>query len=287
MEDLGGIFGDLFGAGAGADGAGGFSGFGDRGTRRAGAGQPKRGRDITYEITLSFEDALEGVQAKVEIEGTEKCSTCSGVGAKPGTSPVACPACGGTGTQSQSQGLFGISRPCPRCGGTGRIIEEPCVRCKGRGEVTRVKPLTVHIPAGVTDGGKIRFKGKGEPGTAGGPPGDLYVVTHVQPHPVFRREGADVWLDVPVSIDEAALGTQVTVPTVDDGKVRIRVKPGTQDGKVLTLKGQGAPKLKGKGRGDMKVRIQVKVPETLSAEQKELLKRFGSSRSEDLRAHLA
>ena len=164
-------------------------------------------------------------------------------------------------------------------------MEDPCTTCRGKGRVVRVKPLTVNVPAGVTDGGKLRFKGKGEPGIGGGPPGDLYVITHIRSHEYFTRRGANVHLDLPVTFAEAALGAEVAVPTTD-GRVKLKIKPGTQDGKVLTLKGKGAPKLKGKGRGDLKVRIRVKVPEKLSKEEKDLLTRFATSREEDVRAHL-
>lgn len=273
FEDVGDIFGSMFGGGAG--------GFGGA------AAQPRarRGRDLQYDVTLRFEEALEGVSTKVDIQRAEECATCRGTGAKPGTSRTACRACSGTGAVSQGQGLFGFSRPCPRCGGEGTVVEEPCSACRGRGRVTRVKPLTVNIPAGVTDGGKIRFKGKGEAGEAGGPRGDLYVVTHVRPHKHFRREGADVLLDLPITLTEASLGAEVTVPTTE-GKIKLKIAPGTSDGKVYRLNGKGAPKLKGNGRGDMKVRARIVVPKDLTAEQKELLKRFESSRDEDVRAAL-
>jgi molecular chaperone DnaJ len=259
-------------------GAGGFGGAAP--TSRA-----KRGSDLQYDVTLGFEEALTGVSTKVDVQRAEQCAACRGTGAKPGTSRAQCPACGGAGTVSQGQGLFGFSRPCPRWGGEGTVVEEPCTSCRGRGSVTRVKPLTVNIPAGVMDGGKIRFKGKGEPGEAGGPRGDLYVVTHVRPHKFFKREGADVLLDLPITMAEAALGAEVTVPTTD-GKVKLKIAPGTTDGKVYRLKERGAPRLKGSGRGDMKVRARIVVPKDLTAEQKELLRRFDSARAEDVRASL-
>jgi molecular chaperone DnaJ len=184
--------------------------------------------------------------------------------------------------------MFSFSRPCPRCGGTGKVIETPCSTCRGKGQVVRAKPVTVQIPPGVTDGGKIRFKGKGESGVSGGPAGDLYVVTRIKPHPYFTREGADVALELPVTVAEAALGAQLEVPT-PSGRVKLKVAAGTQDGKVYKLPGKGAPHLKGSGTGDMKVRVRVVVPGELNAEQKELLKRFASSRgtTDDVRAHLA
>ncbi len=272
LGDLGDVFGSMFGGGFG-------------GATRTQGRQARRGRDLTYELTLDFDEALEGVSTKVDVQRSETCATCKGSGAKPGTSPTTCPSCNGSGHVSQGQGLFGISRTCPRCGGTGTVIEQPCTTCKGKGRVVRVKPVTVNVPPGVTDGGKLRFKGKGEPGQAGGPAGDLYVVTHIRPHPYYTRDGADVVMELPVSIAEAALGTEVTIPVPGGGKVKLKVAPGAQDGKVHRISGKGAPKLRGKGKGDLKVRTKVVVPEELTAEQKELLNRFASSRDDDLRAH--
>ena len=271
LGDLGDLFGGL------------FSGAGQGGQRRSSA---RRGTDLQYDVTLTFDEALHGISTKVDVKRAETCATCKGSGAKPGTSPVSCPTCGGTGHITQGQGLFGFSRPCARCGGTGKIVEHPCPTCKGKGSVTRVRPVTVNIPAGVTDGGKLRFKGKGEPGSGGGPAGDLYVVAHVKPHPYFTRDGADVVMELPVTFAEAALGTEVTIPTPDGSKVRLKIAEGTQDGKVYKVPGEGAPKLKGKGSGDLRVRVKVVIPDKLSAEQKELLKRFESSREDDVRAHI-
>jgi molecular chaperone DnaJ len=277
LGDLGDLFGGLFGGAApGATGAG----------RQTASAQ--RGRDLTYEVSLTFDEALTGVSTKVDVQRTEKCPTCHGSGAAPGTSPVTCPVCHGSGHVAQGQGMFSFSRPCPRCGGAGTVVETPCPTCKGKGAVTKAKPLTVQIPAGVTDGGKIRFKGKGEPGVGGGPAGDLYVVTRIKPHKYFTRDGADVLLELPVTITEAALGAQIEVPTPGD-RVKLKIAPGTPDGKVFKLPGKGAPHLKGGGKGDMKVRVKLVVPKELTAEQKELLKRFASSRGEAdvVRASLA
>lgn len=274
MGDLGDLFGTFFGGAGGAPGGGG---------KRSHA---RRGADLQYDLTVGFDEALEGTSTKVDVKRTETCAACKGSGARPGTSPTTCPTCSGSGHVTQGQGVFGFSRPCPRCGGKGTIVEHPCAVCKGKGQVVKVKPLTVNIPPGVTDGGKLRFAGKGESGTGGAPPGDLYVVTHVKPHAYYTRDGADVLLDLPVTIDEAALGTEVMVPTPDGGRVKLKVPAGTSDGKVLRVPGKGAPKLKGKGRGDLKVRVKVAVPQKLSSEQKDLLKRFASSRQEDVRAHI-
>jgi molecular chaperone DnaJ len=279
VGDLGDLFGNLFGGGVQGSAAGGPP----RGRSAA-----QRGRDLTYEVSLSFDEALTGVSTKVDVQRTESCPTCHGSGAAPGTSPATCTVCQGSGHVAQGQGMFSFSRPCPRCGGTGKVIETPCSTCRGKGQVVRAKPVTVQIPPGVTDGGKIRFKGKGESGVSGGPAGDLYVVTRIKPHPYFTREGADVALELPVTVAEAALGAQLEVPT-PSGRVKLKVAAGTQDGKVYKLPGKGAPHLKGSGTGDMKVRVRVVVPGELNAEQKELLKRFASSRgtTDDVRAHLA
>jgi len=274
MGDLGDLFGDLFSGG----------GFG---RSRSSASQARRGRDLTYDVTLSFDEALRGVSTKVEVQRAEQCPTCKGSGAKPGTSPVTCPSCGGTGRTSQGQGMFAVSRECPRCGGSGKIIEQPCTTCRGAGRVVKLKPVTVNVPAGAMDGGKLRFKGKGEPGEAGGPPGDLYVVTHIKPHPYLARDGADVVMELPVTVSEAALGTQVTITTPAGQKVKLKVPPGTQDGSVVKLTGRGAPRLNKKGKGDLKVRIKVVVPKKLTKEQKELLEQLASTQGEDVRAHIA
>jgi molecular chaperone DnaJ len=272
VEDLGDIFGSVF------SGGGGFG-------RQAGP-QPRRGRDVEVKLDLSFESALKGTSAKVEIERAETCSVCKGSGAKPGTSPVTCPTCGGAGTVSQGQGMFGFSRPCPRCEGRGTVIEQPCSTCRGKGSVVRRKPVTVNVPAGATDGGRLRFKGKGESGVDGGPPGDLYVVTRIAPHPVFARDGADVTMELPVSIAEAALGAQITIPAPDGTKHKLKVPAGTQPGKIFRFKGKGAPKLKGRGSGDLRVRAKVVVPEHLTDTQRELLEQLAESDGSDIRTHL-
>ena len=280
MGDMGDLFGNLFGGGM----PGGATMGGPAQARTA----AQRGRDLTYEVSLTFDEALKGVSTKVDVQRTESCPTCHGSGAAPGTSSTTCPVCQGSGHVAQGQGVFSFSRPCPRCGGSGKIIETPCSTCRGKGQVVRAKPVTVQIPAGVTDGGKIRFKGKGESGIGGGPAGDLYVITRIKPHPYFTREGADVALELPVTVTEAALGAQLEIPT-PSGRVKLKVAPGTQDGKVYKLPGKGAARLKGNGFGDMKVRVKIVVPDELNAEQKELLKRFASSRgaADDVRKRFA
>jgi molecular chaperone DnaJ len=173
MGDLGDLFGSVFGGG-------GFGGGGRQARRQP---QPQRGRDVQLDLDLTFEQAFSGMSTQVDVEAIESCAPCKGTGAKPGTSATTCPACKGTGAQAEAQGMFGFSRPCPRCGGEGTIIEQPCSACRGQGKVRRRKPVTVNVPAGANDGGKLRFKGKGEPGVNGGPTGDLYVITHIKPHP--------------------------------------------------------------------------------------------------------
>ncbi|MDP2183600.1 MAG: molecular chaperone DnaJ [Actinomycetota bacterium] len=270
LGDMGDLFGSMFGGGAGS-------------RSRSSA---RRGRDLTYDLDLSFEEALEGVSSRVDIQRAEACSVCKGTGAKPGTSRTKCSTCGGTGHTSEGQGMFAISRTCPRCNGTGTIVETPCTTCRGKGRVVKVKPVTVNVPPGVTDGGKLRFKGKGEPGESGGPAGDLYVVTRMRPHPYYTRDGANVHMELPLSVTEAALGTEVTIPTPSGQRVKLKIAPGTQEGKVFRLAGKGAPKLKGKGWGDLKVKSHIVIPTKLTAQGKELLEEFGASHSEDLRAHI-
>jgi molecular chaperone DnaJ len=256
LGDLGDIFGGLFG------------GFGSRG--RAQQQRGRRGRDVEVEVRLSFEDSLHGVETKIPVELETACRECGGSGAKPGTAPILCPECHGRGVVSESQGLFALSQPCPRCRGNGTVIEDPCPNCKGTGRERRTKRYTVKIPAGVKDGSRVRLRGKGEAGYGGAEAGDLYVVTRVAPSKTFERRGDDLVVDVPVSFTDAAMGGNVRVPT-PDGPVTVKVKPGTTDGKLLRVKGKGAPKLKGSGRGDVLARVKIQVPKKLSKKQRELL----------------
>jgi molecular chaperone DnaJ len=271
------LFGNLFGGG-GAGGFGGGFGGGGRPQQRA-----ERGEDVSVGVRVSFEDSLKGVTTKISVPLTVRCDTCRGSGAAPGTSPTTCPQCKGRGVVSQSQGFFALSQPCGRCGGSGTVIEHPCAACGGSGLTRALKKFTVPLPAGVKDGTKIRLKGKGEPGAYGGPSGDLYVIAQVDESPVFERRGADLLVEVPVTITEAALGAGVRMPT-PDGSVALKVPAGVQDGKLLKIKGKGAPKLGGGGKGDLLARIKVLVPEGLNGEQKELLKKFAQSYKKDPRA---
>ena len=261
VEDLGDL-GDLFG------GLGGLFGRGGTRTRRA---QPERGPDIEAVVNLSFEDSLRGLETKIPVEVTTACRECGGTGAQPGTAPVICPECNGRGVVSESQGLFALSQPCPRCRGNGTVIEKPCEKCQGTGRERRTKRYTVKIPAGVKDGTRIRLKGKGEPGANGGPPGDLQVITRVAPSRLFERRGNDLVIDVPVTYPEAALGTTVEVPTPYGDRLSLKVKPGSQDGTLLRMRGHGAPKLNGSGRGDLLARLRLVVPKKLTKKEKEAL----------------
>jgi molecular chaperone DnaJ len=286
----GGIFGG-FGSGAPGGGfdAGRFGqnlgGFGDIlsdlfGGGGAGAGrgrpQPQRGRDLETEVSLSFEQAMEGGQVPITVPVNSACTTCHGTGAKPGTTPSVCPRCQGRGVISEGGGnLFSISHPCPQCGGTGTEIKDPCPTCHGSGQTRQIKRYRVNIPPGVRDGSRVRLAGKGEPGARGGPPGDLYVITHVAESPVFKRKGDNLEVEVPVTIVEAIRGATIDVPILSGSK-KIRVPPGTQHGTVQRLRGEGPPRLNGKGRGDIHYRLTVDVPSSLSKEQKDAVDELAS-----------
>ena len=256
-------FGDL------GDLLGGMFGGGGRQRGRV----PERGDDLETRVRISFEDSLQGVQVRVPVEAETVCSVCHGTGAEPGTSPVVCPQCHGRGVVSDAQGLFAFSQPCPRCQGNGAIVEKPCKRCRGSGRERATKRYSVKIPAGARSGTRIRLKGKGEPGRNGGPAGDLYVVAEVEPSPLFERRGSDLVLDVPVTYTEAALGATVQIPT-PDGPVALKVPAGTESGKLLRVKGRGAPHLKGNGRGDLLARVKVTVPKKLTKAEREALEGY-------------
>jgi molecular chaperone DnaJ len=260
---LGDLFSDLFGRAGG--GGGGGRGRGSRGPR------PERGRDLEVETQISFTQSIEGAQVPIVVPTTERCGTCSGTGAKPGTSPKVCPRCQGRGVESQGQGLFSISQPCQRCGGSGTIIEDPCPTCHGEGRLRTTKRYRANIPAGVKEGSKVRLAGKGEPGTNGGPPGDLFVVVHVQGSPIFSRKGDNVEVEVPLTVPEALQGAEIEVPTLN-GRKTLRVPEGTKHGTVQRLRGEGPPKLGGGGRGDIHYRFVIDVPASLSSEQRDAVK---------------
>ena len=263
-----------------------FGGIFNRGQTGRARPQPERGADIEVPVRLSFEDSLRGLETKIPVEVTTACRECGGSGAEPGTSPVICPECHGRGVISESQGLFALSQPCPRCRGNGTVIEKPCKKCKGSGRERRTKRYTVKIPAGVKDGTRIRLKGKGELGESGGAAGDLYVVTRVEPSKKFERRGADLLIEVPVTYTEAALGATVEVPTPYGERVSLKVPAGTQDGRLLRIRGHGAPKLGGGGKGDLIARLRVSVPKKLSKKEREALEDLQKLSQDDPREAL-
>jgi molecular chaperone DnaJ len=266
--DLGDLLGGIFGRSAGT---------------RAQQPRGQRGRDVEVELNLSFDDALRGVETTIPVSLESACATCKGSGARPGTLPKTCPQCGGRGVVSEAQGLFALSQPCPRCRGNGTVIEDPCQTCRGTGRERRTRRFKVKIPAGVKDGTRIRLRGKGEAGYGGAPAGDLYVVTRVSASKLFRRRGdSDLELEVPITYPEAALGATVEVPT-PDGRVSLKVPAGTQDGKLLRIKGRGVPKLKGSGRGDLIARVRVTVPSKLSTDEREAVEALRDASREDPR----
>jgi molecular chaperone DnaJ len=239
-----------------------------RGRGAGGASRPRaeRGRDLEAEVSIGFEQAITGAQIPISVPTYERCPTCGGTGAKPGTSPIVCPRCQGRGIESEGQGLFSISQPCSRCGGAGTVIEDPCPTCQGAGRNRTVKRYRVNVPAGVKEGSRIRLAGKGEPGRNGGPDGDLFVITHVADSAVFARKGENVEVEVPLTIPEALRGAEIEVPTLD-GRKRLRVPPGTRPGSIQRLRGEGPKRLGKAGRGDIHYRFVLDLPDQLTSEQ--------------------
>src|ERR671919_610221 len=262
LGDLSDLLGGIFG---GTTFGGGRRTASARTGRRA-----ERGRDVEVTVNVSFEDSLKGVTTKIPVELQTACSVCKGSGAEPGTTPIICPQCRGRGVVSEDQGFFALSQPCPRCGGNGTVVEKPCRNCGGSGRERRTKRYTVKIPAGVKDGTQIRLKGKGEAGYTGWPSGELIVTTRVAASPTFERKGADLVIDVPVTYAEAALGASVEVPT-PEGPVSLKVPSGTESGKLFRIRGRGAPKLNGAGKGDVLARVQIDVPKRINKRERELL----------------
>lgn len=259
--DLGDIFSNIFGGG-----------FGGGGTSNPNA--PQRGSDTQTSVTISFEEAAKGCEREVESNRIEVCDECHGSGAAAGSSPKTCPECNGRGQVTTSQrtpfGMFQTQKACSRCGGKGTIIDNPCKKCRGAGRVRRPAKITVKIPAGIDDRQIINARGQGNKGINGGPAGDLRVAVNVRPHPIFERDGYNVWVEMHISFAAAALGCELQVPTLD-GKVKYNIPAGTQSGDVFKLKGRGIQSLNNRGRGDQLVRVIVDVPRTLNAEQKRLL----------------
>ncbi|HET6514263.1 MAG TPA: molecular chaperone DnaJ [Thermodesulfovibrionales bacterium] len=250
------IFGDFFGT---------FSG-----QRRQ---RPSRGSDLRYDLDITLEESAFGTEKNIEIPRWETCSACSGTGSRPEKPPVTCPNCKGSGHVRFQQGFFSVSKTCGSCQGTGKIITDPCTSCKGEGKVRKVRTISVRIPPGVDSGSRLRMSGEGEPGTRGGPPGDLYIMIDIRDHPTFVRKGNDVYYEMHITFPQAVLGAEVEVPTLD-GATSLKVPPGTHPGKAFHIKGKGIPKLGGHGKGDEIVVVNIEVPKHITPRQRELLEEF-------------
>jgi molecular chaperone DnaJ len=258
------IFGDFFGT---------FTG--QRRTR------PAKGADLRYDLDITLMDAAFGIERVIEVPKWEVCNECRGTGSAPGKGPVVCSNCRGTGQVRFQQGFFSISKTCGKCNGTGKIITDPCKACKGQGKVKRFKTINVKIPAGVDTGSRLRISGEGELGFYGGPPGDLFVILNVEEHRFFKREGNDIFCEVPVSFPHAALGAEMEVPTID-GTSKIKIPPGTPSGRIFHIKGKGLTRVGGHVRGDQIVRVYVDVPRKLTPRQRELLEEFAQSDGDEV-----
>ena len=262
FQDLSEIFGDLFGFG---DAFGG-------GRRRSRA---QRGGDLRADVKIELKDAIFGKSIEVEVRKTETCESCRGTGAAEGKQPTTCSACGGRGQLRYQQGFFSVARTCGTCGGTGQVIADPCKTCRGEGRVIREHKMQVDIPPGVEDGTRIRYQGEGEAGAFGGPPGDLYVVLHLEENKIYARDGNNLHCMVSISLPQAALGTEVTVPTFE-GDYKLRIPAGTQSGQKIPIRNKGVPVLRGRGRGDLIVHVEVQVPKKLTPRQRELLEELAT-----------
>jgi len=274
-------------------GAGPGAGFGDIfsdifsdifGGGRGGRSTVFRGADLRYNLELTLEQAAHGFDTKIRIPAAAICDTCKGSGARPGTQPATCPTCRGAGQVRVSQGPFSIAQTCPRCHGSGSIIPNPCGPCSGTGRVKLQKTLAVKIPAGVDEGDRVRLSGEGEPGVNGGPPGDLYVQVHIKPHPVFQRDHDDLHCEMPVSITTAALGGEISIPTLD-GSAKIRIPAETQSGKTFRLKAKGIKGVRSQAAGDLFCHVVVETPVNLTERQRQLLREFESISAEDTARH--
>jgi len=264
IEDIFEAFGDVFGGGI-------FGEFFGGGRQRRGG--RARGRDLRILLEVSLEEVDQGVQKEITLKRAEACTTCKGNGARPGTSPILCPSCGGRGQVHRSQGFFTMSSPCGHCRGAGKVIESPCTACRGAGRTQEKADLTIQVPAGVEEGMVLRVAGEGDAGEPGAPRGDLHVAIKEREHKVFQRSGADLMTEVPCSFTQMALGDTVEIPTLR-GRVEMNIPEGTQSGKVFRLRGQGLPQIEGRGRGDQLVRVFVQTPKNLSERQKEILREF-------------
>jgi molecular chaperone DnaJ len=284
---------DLFGRAAQGGAQGGMGGLGDllgglfnrRGGTASSATRPRRGDDVETDVRIDFTEAVQGATVPLRLSSPAACSTCGGSGAKPGTTPHQCATCGGSGLVTRSQGAFAFSEPCRDCRGTGKIIDDPCPECHGDGVSTKTRKLTVRIPAGVDDGQRIRLAGQGEPGRNGAPSGDLFVRVHVNPHPLFGRNGNNLTVSVPVTYPELTLGTTLTVPTLD-GKVTLKVPAGTASGRVLRARGKGITRRDGSA-GDLLITLEVAVPQNLDGTARDALEAYAKATADhDPRADL-
>ncbi len=260
------VFEDLFGD---------FMGGGGR--QAGGRNRASRGSDLRYNLRINLEDAYSGLQKSISVPTSVACDNCSGTGSEAGAEPVTCPTCSGMGKVRAQQGFFTVERTCPTCGGMGQIVKNPCNQCGGAGRKQKDRQLNVNIPAGVETGTRIRLSGEGEAGLRGGPAGDLYIFIEVADHPLFQRDGIDLFCRVPVSMASAALGGEIEVPTIDGGRSRVRVPEGSQSGRQMRLRSKGMPALRGPGQGDMYIELAVETPVKLTARQKELLREFEDS----------
>ena len=262
--------------------------FGGGGSRRRSSsrGYGQRGSDLRYDMEISFLEAAFGVKKEVTYARAERCDVCKGTGADKGSGRKLCPTCGGSGQVRRNSGFFSIASTCPSCNGEGEIIEKPCSECRGAGTVRRSRTITITIPAGIEDGKRLSLAGQGDAGANGAQDGDLYVFLRVLPHQSFERDGKDVYCAIPISITQAALGADIVVPTLDQKTVRVSIPPGTQNGRVLRLKGEGIPELHSSTRrGDMYIKIVVRIPTKLSAKARELLKELASANGEESNPH--
>lgn len=280
-------FGDLFGGSGGGPGdrigdlfGGLFNRGGGGASRTSSATRPRRGQDIESEVTLSFTEAVQGTTVSLRLTSSASCSACSGTGAKAGTTPRVCPTCEGTGAASRNLGNFAFSEPCRDCKGRGLIVDDPCPICDGSGRAKSTRTIQARIPAGVDDGKRVKLKAKGAPGENGGPAGDLYILTHVKPHPVFGRAGDNLTITVPVTFTEAALGAEIKVPTLKGLPVTVRIGPGTRNGQVQRLRGRGVTRKDGT-KGDLLVTFEVVVPKELDDKARELLTEFRDATAGD------
>jgi len=265
------IFNEFFGQRSSSGGGGGI--FDNLFGGRTGVREGQPGSDLRYNLEITFKEAAFGTEKEIQVPRYETCSNCRGSGVKSGSSPQTCPSCGGTGSIAVSQGFFSMSRTCTQCHGRGTIIKDPCKECRGSGRVRRTRRVKVKIPAGIDNGSHLRLAGQGEAGLRGGPTGDLYITIRVRPHPIFKREGDTVICEIPITFTRAALGGEIRVPTLN-GRARLKVPPGTQTNKIFRLRKMGIPHLHSSGRGDQWVKVIIETPVNLSAEQKQLLKRF-------------